>query len=126
MTTRELWDLIDALPKTSAGLEERLRLLESITPDDSDQEEEHDTEPEQKTETLGKRTTRKQNHYFGVDLETLTRWVSLREVGLVVDVEWFRHDPSTGVQLKMLRIVPPMACQPIPEKYNSRLGDGLW
>ena len=128
MTTKELWDKIAKLPKTSAGLEERLRLLESVTPvdDDDDQEEDHDTESLQETETFGKRTTRKQNYYFGVDLATLTRWVSLREVGLIVDIEWFRHDPATGVQIKMLRLVPPIVCEPIPEKYNGRLGEGLW
>ena len=123
MTKAEIWDSISGLPFTPAGIAERMRLLEMVPDDLSDEDKQHE-QPKTITKPL---RAREPNWYHGIGRTELERWIRLREAGVVADIAWWRGDRATGIRCRRIRLVEPMQCRPVPDGYTGKLNEkGMW
>ena len=121
MTKAEIWEAVARQPMTPQGIAERLRLLE-LVPDDLTEEDRKDEKREKSN--VGRKRDRSPNWYHGVNRIELERWIRLRESGVVVERAWWRGDRSTGIRVRLVRLAPPISCVPIPDDYDGRFTDG--
>ena len=126
MTKAEIWGAIAKQPMTPQGMAERLRLLELIPDDLTEDEEQHEHKKTSQSKIKPLRAL-EPNWYHGLTRIGLERWIQLREVGLIADLAWWGGDRATGIRCHRLRLVEPMQCRPVPDGYTGKLHDkGMW
>lgn len=123
MNEAEYYEAVKALPKTAAGLEEKIRLLQQVV---WDEETEPVKENGDEHVQYHKRETRVENYYYGVSPEYLNLWVALRESGIILGRAWICGRGGCCVSVCSITQGEPISCKPVPNEYSGRRGDGLW
>lgn len=126
MTKAQIWKAIEALPITPMGIAERLKLI-AMTPDDLNEEDTQDEQTTKDTKHTKPLRAVEPNWYHGLSRRELERWIKLREAGIIADLGWWGGDRATGIRYRRIRLVEPMQCRPVPERYSGKFYEkGMW